>query len=148
MTGRTYGLGPAKVYRCYGDGVLLYIGATTCLSERLNQHLTLSAWAHLMDDVTVTDHESLAAARQVEAQEIYDLRPRWNIHGRGSRAGWGLSDYVEVALATHARADQAWKPENSRRKVTRLLAEMRRRFPGIADLVIEDLSPHLRTESA
>lgn len=143
MPHRTYGLGPAQVYRCHGDGALLYIGATTNLDERMNQHLTQSAWAHLVDHVETTEHESLQAARDVESAEIYQRRPRWNIHGRGGRAGWGLIDYVEVALATAARSGQAWNADNSARKVDRLLAEMRRRFPDVADTVIADLRPYV-----
>lgn len=144
MPHRTYGLGAAQVYHCYDGEELLYIGATTSLGERLNAHLVTTEWASRVDRVETTDHPTLQAAREVESADIYNLRPRWNIHGRGGRAGWGLSDYVEVALATAARSDQAWNADNSARKVDRLLREMRRRFPDVADKVIADITPYVQ----
>lgn len=138
-----WGAGPAQVYRCFAnDGECLYVGATVDLDARMVQHKTSTTWAWSVQDIRTTDHESLTAARLVEAEEIRALRPRWNIQGRGSRVNWTIADYVEVMLAVHSRRDEL-KPESADKKVEGLKRELRRRFPAIAGVVIADLAPHI-----
>jgi hypothetical protein len=73
---------PYVLYRIYGDGELLYIGATASLSARLASHTQNQPWWDEADEIKlerVGSFEELAAA---EKAAIQYHAPKYNvIHG-------------------------------------------------------------------
>lgn len=93
--------GPAHLYRCYdGDGRLIYVGATSFLGRRLDQHRRSTWWAPQVVRVRAKLYPSFAAARQAERIAIIREAPRWNIVARWSRRqNWSAADYEDYVRA-------------------------------------------------
>lgn len=73
---------PCWVYRFYGRGdVLLYVGITVRLPQRLREHGKLERWAEVARVATEL-HPDEPTAAQVEAAAIRAERPHWNIRGQ------------------------------------------------------------------
>ena len=75
------------LYRAYnGDGVLLYLGISSCAFRRLSQHLATSQWRYELASVNVQWFEGRAEAEAAEVQAIHAEHPLFNLtfnKGRG-----------------------------------------------------------------
>lgn len=72
---------PHYLYRLFdADGSLIYVGITGRPDVRLSAHRRGSPWWPLIDETrtTITEHESLAAARRAEVVAIAWELPRMN----------------------------------------------------------------------
>lgn len=59
------------VYRAFDEfGLLLYIGCTVNLEQRMSRHRSLSKWALFADDITVVEYVGKDAARAAEKAAI------------------------------------------------------------------------------
>lgn len=80
------------VYRCYGtDDVLLYVGATTNVAQRMQYHRTNkeAEWSDQVTRVAVAEYLEHAAALAAERYAIRTEQPLYNIRStpRGSKLG-------------------------------------------------------------
>lgn len=70
------------VYRCYNAaGVLLYVGLTSDLTQRLADHARLKPWWHEVNEVTQTLYLTRSDAEVAEAIAIRDESPQHNRAG-------------------------------------------------------------------
>ena len=77
-------LGPA-VYRCFDEGAcLLYVGATSQLTRRLDDHRRSKAWWPQVAEARSHRFSSIEAARAAEATAIRLERPLRNTHRNAS----------------------------------------------------------------
>lgn len=86
---------PHVVYRCYSvQDVLLYVGATHNLKNRLRQHRqahraslgSTPAWLPLVARITFEEFPDGEAASAAEVATIRAERPVFNISGSGKRS--------------------------------------------------------------
>jgi len=76
------------VYRCYdADGVLLYVGRTTNVKRRMNDHRTrkggeVAAWWRYLARVSIKLFPTLEAASEAESLAIETEAPRFNLRHR------------------------------------------------------------------
>jgi predicted GIY-YIG superfamily endonuclease len=142
---------PCFVYRCYVDDECVYVGASADPVARIEQHKAKSQWAWNITRFDSDRYDTGREALEVESAEIRRLRPRWNLTERGPRSTWQLSDYVEVVLATCANRPVAPYPYTAERidkRIALMLREIQWRWPDIAPVVLGDLEPYTRSESA
>jgi hypothetical protein len=83
------------LYRHRDDrGVLLYVGISGSVVQRLDEHSKRSRWHHLIRHVDVEHFKTRGAARAAEAEAIETERPIYNIRGNGGvrkkRSGWAI----------------------------------------------------------
>lgn len=79
----------ASVYRCYDtDGVLLYVGCSTNLTNRMRVHRCKSPWFDASVRVEAHEYPERWQAQCVEQFLISLLRPRHNKH-----RPWGTEAY-------------------------------------------------------
>lgn len=72
---------PHVVYRCWtGDNRLLYVGCTTDMQRRRDQHSQRSTWWPLVSRVTVEKHPNGYAARLAEKAAIRKEAPEMNAY--------------------------------------------------------------------
>lgn len=89
------------VYRVFdADSRLIYVGCTKDLFRRLHAHQLSSWWAYQGVSVQAQVYSDKAVALDVERDAIRTLKPRWNLHGRGSRETWSADEYVDYVTAT------------------------------------------------
>lgn len=133
---------PCFVYHCYIDDELAYIGASIDPDLRLEQHKSVAPWAHHVNRIESTRFDTGREALAVEAADIKRLRPRWNLGGRGPRATWQLSDYVEVLMVVLFKrrgAADGWSRECVDKRVARLSRELVWGWPDIGPVILADL---------
>lgn len=103
------------VYRCYdAEGVLLYIGCTWSVANRIKAHqraqgnAKASLWLSLcMESHTVEGpYDGRSAGRVAEAQAIRTEQPVFNIQGRGGGAFRQLNNIARY-LIEHGHDDLA-----------------------------------------
>lgn len=71
---------PFAVYRAFDeDGDCLYVGKSTAVISRLNNHLTSSEWRDDVVRFEITSHEDAETMACVEGAEIQRLAPRCNV---------------------------------------------------------------------
>lgn len=68
----------AHVYRVYSEDRLIYIGHSTMLHKRLDQHRRSSWWAPSVTRVHASVMPDVETARATELDVILAERPRWN----------------------------------------------------------------------
>ena len=91
----------ATLYKYYDkDKRLLYVGVTTNLVQRHTSHQSTAKWRKLIDDMQITDFDTLDAALLAEEDAIKHEKPLYNKR-RGSR-----SDNVK---ATISLTPDAWE---------------------------------------
>lgn len=97
MTTSTRGIGVHWVYRCFDhDGRLIYVGCTTNLPNRLEQHRTASWWSPTVAKVTSRVYPDGPSGRAAERQAIRDEVPRWNKSGKwAGRSNWAREDWCD-----------------------------------------------------
>jgi excinuclease UvrABC nuclease subunit len=61
------------------DGRLIYIGATSNVTQRLAYHRTQAWWWPLADDITTEPHRDMASAHDAEWAAIAAERPAFNL---------------------------------------------------------------------
>ena len=84
--------GAYAIYKCWtSDNVLLYVGRTQSLKERLKQHETNSEWFHQCLSVSVSYCNDLQEAKAAEDRAILDLRP---MHNKGTNANGPWSNQM------------------------------------------------------
>lgn len=83
------------VYRCFDiEGRLIYVGSTTNVFNRLQQHQNTSWWAPTVAKVNSAVYANGILARAVERVAIRDEIPRWNKAGKWvGRGRWLESDW-------------------------------------------------------
>jgi hypothetical protein len=70
----------AHLYRIFDkDGVLLYVGATSYVLNRLAKQCANAVWFYSIKRIEVELHETLESALRAEAEAIQNEKPRWNI---------------------------------------------------------------------
>lgn len=102
----TRGLGPHWVYRCFDeDGRLLYVGCTTNLRNRLEQHRASSWWSPTVAKVTSKVFPDGESGRAAERAAIRDEIPRWNKASKwAGRSKWTRDDWHDwITTLLHDR---------------------------------------------
>lgn len=78
------------LYRLYArTGELIYVGATYCFQERMEQHARSSSWWAEVDDAFVVFFPGRAALLAEEARVIRRSRPRHNVYGVSKQTSRG-----------------------------------------------------------
>ncbi len=122
--------GTPVVYRAYDEhGFPLYFVSTVNLPGRLEHHASNAYWWQDGLSIEVTMHLSVKAARAVEAAEIREVRPRFNLAGRPPRAEWTAADHVEFLMAYRAGPTNRSRWELVRQSLSA-------KFPEIAEVVL------------
>jgi predicted GIY-YIG superfamily endonuclease len=95
MSTSTRGVGRHWVYRCFdGDGRLVYVGCTTNVPNRLEQHRTSSWWSPTVVKVTSKVYPDGETGRAAERDAIRSEVPRWNKSGKwAGRSKWTQEDW-------------------------------------------------------
>lgn len=76
----TYDAQPHWVYWHYdADGRLLYVGMTSDIEARTNQHRYTTRWWHAVERVVSTRFDDAHKARSVEQSAIESGRPLYNV---------------------------------------------------------------------
>jgi predicted GIY-YIG superfamily endonuclease len=77
---------PAALYRIFdGAGVLLYVGVTVDLEQRLREHRMTAAWCRTeMARVEVEEHPDRDTAYWAECRAIATEAPKYNRQGQAS----------------------------------------------------------------
>lgn len=71
---------PVAVYRMYdATGVLLYVGYSTNIAARIQNHQWRTAWIEDVVDITLAHYPDVHAARDAERVAIKTEAPRYNI---------------------------------------------------------------------
>lgn len=126
LLGATQGvgwLGVTTLYRAYNKfDVLLYVGITDSLDDRLAQHRMEKGWWPEVTQVTTHEFGSRLAALNAEAKAIFWEEPRYNVLGsprydadweakyhalEDERARWEkrLSDHIHELIQEIVRLD-------------------------------------------
>jgi len=72
----------AVLYRLWSrDHVLLYVGVTSDLDRRLEEHRSDKAWWGDVDQTTTEEFRSMRLVLEAEARAIFWERPRHNVLG-------------------------------------------------------------------
>lgn len=95
--------GVPVVYRVFDDhGFCLYVGSTINFPQRLSEHTGFAKWWQKGITIDVRPYPTQAEALAAEAVAIVDLKPRFNVKGRGPRATWSAAQWVEVLCFSSA----------------------------------------------
>lgn len=106
---------PHYIYRCYdADGLLLYIGCTSHVANRMRQHrkdewAKASRWLQVSMaryEVDADVHPGKKYAHLVEACAIRDEAPLFNRQGQ-VKPGWMIENRVADYLIEHGHVDLA-----------------------------------------
>jgi hypothetical protein len=118
----------AHLYRIFDQGgVLLYVGATSYLLNRLAKQCANAIWFYSIRRIEVELHETLESALRAEAEAIKNEKPRWNI-AKGTNPGDDPEELItEVSKrqnAAHVAMHRAGgvgrkKPAPKRKRKTR-----------------------------
>lgn len=117
------------VYRCYdAAGVLLYIGSTINVDQRMEAHLGTSFWRERVARVRIQIASDELAARRMEAAAIRAENPRFNLIHRRPRSQWTGDDYRDVLTALRAKP----ATDYTRARITSLTRENSHRWEAQA----------------
>lgn len=122
--------GRPVVYRCYdADGVLLYIGSSRQVEQRMDAHLRTSFWRTYVAKVRIQIAPDVFTARRLEADAIRAENPRFNIQHRRPKAEWTEQDFHDVITAL-----RRGRPLTNavRNRVNQLQRELSFRTEGLA----------------
>lgn len=123
--------GRVVVYRCYdADGVLLYIGSSRNLEQRMATHVRTSFWRTYVAKVRIQIAGDIFTARRIEADAIRTENPRFNIHHRMPRELWSEQDFRDVITALRKGAGS--HSLTTRKRITQLQRELGYRTAGLA----------------
>lgn len=113
-----------SVYRCYADDILLYIGFSANVAQRMRGHRSRSSWFGDMTHFVVEEYADHGVALQCETEAIRREKPPHNtIHTTRNSA----------AVAEEARVDRLvadWTPADWSRAEDHILAVTDTLFTG------------------
>lgn len=105
---------PHVVYRAFdAEGSLLYVGCTSSLTKRSDQHARGSAWWPYMARIEHRAYATYAQARFAETLAIRTESPLFNLRGRDvpePRAREAAAAYTGSAAAPQSTGEDALSP--------------------------------------
>jgi hypothetical protein len=72
-------VGRVVLYRFYDGNVLLYVGISGRIKNRVKEHANASSWFDLADRVTLARYDTRADARRAEREAIKNEHPKHNV---------------------------------------------------------------------
>lgn len=124
------------VYRGYdADGVLLYVGCTKGLAQRIKDHEADHRWIHLARSFRLAGPFNYETARELEREAIHTERPLYN-QTPESRAHSAAYDRVFKRRFRHLLdLGMDWTPavDAATRHATRTVGAKQGRGPFVAD---------------
>ena len=90
------------VYRVYDEtGVLIYVGCTNHLFERLEFHASNAWWGHQAQRAVAKVYRDRPTALAAEREVISTERPRWNLMGSWkNNRDWTRQNFRDYVTAT------------------------------------------------